>query len=237
MKIAILSDIHANWHALDAVLQDLPEVDEILCLGDVVGYGGDPKRCVDELTDRGWMTLVGNHDRACTDPDILSWFNEDAASAIRWTAKQLGARRLKWLKALPEASHRHDFLLVHASPRDPIYEYILDDNSAAANLVLLNRQVCFHGHTHIPGIFQFNGGGVSHTYRKGRTKLKGPALVNPGSVGQPRDGDPDASYGIWDVGAKAFEFRRIRYDRPSAKQAIIKAGLPERFALRLDLGR
>jgi diadenosine tetraphosphatase ApaH/serine/threonine PP2A family protein phosphatase len=237
VKVAILSDIHSNWHALVAVLEELPEVDEILCLGDVVGYGGDPKRCVDEVTKRGWMTLVGNHDRACTDPDILSWFNDDAASAIRWTHQQLGARRLKWLKDLPEATIRHDTLLVHASPRDPIYEYILDDASAAANLALLDDQVCFHGHTHVPGIFAFRNGGVGHQYQLGVRKLEGPALVNPGSVGQPRDGNPDASYGIWDVEAGSFEFRRVSYDREAAKQAIMKAGLPERFAARLDLGR
>jgi len=90
LKIAILSDIHANWQALEAVLHDCPEVDETLCLGDVVGYGGDPKRCIDEVTDKGWLTLVGNHDRACTDPEILEWFNDDAATVVRWTVDVIG---------------------------------------------------------------------------------------------------------------------------------------------------
>ena len=90
MKIAILSDIHANWQALEAVMRDCPKVDETLCLGDVVGYGGDPKRCIDEVTSQGWLTLVGNHDRACTDPEILEWFNDDAATVVRWTVDVVG---------------------------------------------------------------------------------------------------------------------------------------------------
>ena len=237
MRIAVVSDIHANWQALEAVLGDCPAVDEVLCLGDVVGYGGDPRRCLDEVSARKWPTLVGNHDRACVEPGILPWFNEDAARVIRWTAEKLGSKRLRWLKELPEVSVSHDVLLVHGSPRDPVYEYILDGPSAEANLVMLESSVCFHGHTHVPGIFYFDAGEPSHLYQLGLVQLRGPQLVNPGSVGQPRDGDPDASYGIWDVDASTFEFRRVAYDREGAKAAILSAGLPERFAGRLDVGR
>jgi diadenosine tetraphosphatase ApaH/serine/threonine PP2A family protein phosphatase len=237
MRIAVLSDIHANWHALEAVLDDCPPVDEVLCLGDVVGYGGEPKRCLDEVRSRKWPTLVGNHDRACTDPTILTWFNDDAARVIRWTAQELGPKRLKWLKELPEASVSHEVLLVHGSPRDPVYEYILDAMTAEANLELLEDGVCFHGHTHVAGVFAPGDGVPSHSYQRGQMQLKGPQLVNPGSVGQPRDRDPDASYGIWDVGASTFEFRRVPYDREAAKAAIRAAGLPPRFADRLDFGQ
>ena len=118
MKIAIVSDIHSNWQALEAVLRDCPPVDETICLGDVVGYGGDPSRCVDEVTKRQWPTLVGNHDRACTDPEILEWFNDDAASVVRWTIEVIGPERLQWLRGLPDSHFEHDVLLVHASPRD-----------------------------------------------------------------------------------------------------------------------
>jgi diadenosine tetraphosphatase ApaH/serine/threonine PP2A family protein phosphatase len=237
MRIAILADIHSNWPALEAVMNDCGEVDEVVCLGDVVGYGGQPKRCMDEVRRNGWLTLVGNHDRACTDSKVLGWFNEDAAMAISWTINQVGPKRLTWLANLPEADVKHGTLLVHASPRDPIYEYILDRTTALINLGMLDGGVCFHGHTHVPGIFRFEDGDAVHEYEVGPVELHGPVLVNPGSVGQPRDGDCDASYGIWDVDSATFDFRRVPYDRERAKRAILRAGLPERFALRLDLGR
>lgn len=237
MKIAILSDIHANWQALEAVLHDCPTVDSTLCLGDVVGYGGDPKRCVDEVMKRGWPTLVGNHDRACTDLEILEWFNEDAASVVRWTIDVVGDERLDWLRQLPDSKVEQEVLLVHASPRDHIYEYVLDTAVAHANLELLDGGLCFHGHTHVPGIFGTAEGAVTHEYRVDTFPLMGPALVNPGSVGQPRDGSPTASYGVWDTERQTFEFRRIRYDIKGAQRAIRKAKLPERFALRLETGR
>jgi diadenosine tetraphosphatase ApaH/serine/threonine PP2A family protein phosphatase len=237
LRIGVFSDIHANWQALDAVLGDCSDVDDIICLGDVVGYGGDPKRCLDFVRRQGWLTLVGNHDRACTDPEMLQWFNEEAAIAIRWTVSILEAEDLGWLKALPETHVKQGVLLVHASPREPIYEYVLDAATAEANLLLLQDRVCFHGHTHVPGIFFFNGGSVAHDYRLGVAGFQGPMLINPGSIGQPRDAVPDASYGVWDTDTQSFEFRRVAYDRDGAKRAIIEAGLPERFALRLDYGR
>ena len=183
------------------------------------------------------MTLVGNHDRACTDPEILEWFNEDAASVVRWTVEVLGAERLGWLGGLPDSHVEHDVLVVHASPRDHIYEYVLDTAVAHANLELIDGGVCFHGHTHVPGIFGLADGAVTHDYRVDTFRLKGPALVNPGSVGQPRDGSPTASYGIWDTELETFEFRRVRYDIKGAQRAIRKSKLPERFALRLETGR
>jgi len=237
MKFAIVSDIHANWQALEAVLADMPEVDEVLCLGDVVGYGGNPNQCLDLVRERHWPTLVGNHDRACTDVDILEWFNEDAARAIEWTAGRLGSDRLGWLSELPEIDEiGGEVMLVHGSPRDHIYEYILDAPTAEANLALIDGQVCFHGHTHVPGIFRRDNGRLVHEYEVGTFKLASTELVNTGSVGQPRDGNPDASYAIWDRSAGSFEFRRVAYDREGAKKAIRDAKLPERFATRLDKG-
>ena len=237
MKIAVFSDIHANWQGLEAVMEDCPPVDETLCLGDVVGYGGDPKRCVDEVMEKGWLTLVGNHDRACTDPEILEWFNDDAATVVRWTVDVIGAERLEWLRDLPDSHTKENVLLVHASPRDHIYEYVLDSAVAHANLELLRGKLCLHGHTHVPGIFAISDGQVTHDYRVDTFRLAGPALVNPGSIGQPRDGIPMASYGIWDVDEGTFEFRRVTYDIGGAQQAIRKAQLPERFAARLETGR
>ena len=229
MKIAILSDIHANWQGLEAVLEDCPSVDQTLCLGDVVGYGGDPTRCVDEGVRRGFKTKIGNHDRACTDPAILEWFNEDAATVVRWTVDVIEEERLAWLRDLPESETKEKVLLVHASPRDHIYEYVLDTAVAFANLELLKKRVCFHGHTHVPGIFGLSDGQVTHDYRVDTFRLAGPALVNPGSVGQPRDGMLMASYGIWNVDDGTFEFRRVPYDIGGAQKAIRKANLPERL--------
>ncbi len=219
------------------MLEDAQDIDHAVCLGDVVGYGGDPVRCLDEVRSRGWPTLVGNHDRACTDEHILSWFNADAAAAIRWTREQLDEERITWLRELPESAIENGVLLVHASPRGPIFEYILDRATAAANLELLGDGACLHGHTHVPGCFHHEGVRVAHSSGIGSIRIEGPVLINPGSVGQPRDGIPDASYGVWDVEAATFEWRRVPYDREGAKRAILAAGLPPRFAARLDLGR
>ncbi len=202
----------------------------------MVGYGGDPVRCLDHVRDQGWLTLAGNHDRACTDPDVLAWFNPEAAEAVRWTADQLDESRVRWLAELPEQASREGVLLVHASPRNPVFEYVLDGVTARANLRLLKRRVCFHGHTHLPGMFHVEHDGIVHDYDLITIALAGPALVNPGSVGQPRDRNPDASYGVWDTEAGTFEFRRVPYDREGAKRSIRAAGLPDRFAARLDLG-
>jgi diadenosine tetraphosphatase ApaH/serine/threonine PP2A family protein phosphatase len=236
MKVALLSDIHANFQALEAVLADLPSVDDVVCLGDVVGYGGDPKSCLDCVRSAGWLVLAGNHDRACTDPAALGWFNDQAAAAVQWTVGVLDDGRLGWLAGLPEQANHDDMLFVHGSPRSPTYEYILDHDTAAANLALIGERVCFHGHTHVPGVFHRQTGQLRHDYEEGSFFLKPPALVNPGSVGQPRDGNPDASYLIWDPETDTVEFRRVPYDREAAKKAILDAGLPARFAYRLDLG-
>jgi len=183
-----------------------------------------------------WLTLAGNHDRACSDRDVLGWFNEDAAAAIRWTVDQLGEERIQWLSDLAPSASVDGALLVHASPRSPLYEYVLDAGTAEANLEELGSVICFHGHSHVPGVFRIEDGYVEHDYRIGTVEIEGPALVNPGSVGQPRDRDPDASYGVWDVAAGTFEFRRVPYDRAGAQRAILEAGLPDRFAHRLEFG-
>ena len=148
MKFAVISDIHSNWQALEAVMADFPTLDEVICLGDVVGYGGDPNKCLDHVRDKRWPTLVGNHDRACTDVDILEWFNEDAARAIEWTVAHLGKNRLDWLQSLPDCDQIGDeIVLVHGSPRDHIYEYILDGPTADATFIgrLIDRLLVYVG--------------------------------------------------------------------------------------------
>src|SRR5204863_8338075 len=136
------------------------------------------ERCLDEVTRHLWIDLVGNDDRACTDPEILEWFNDDAAAVVRWTIEVIGAKRLEWLRGLPDSHFEHDVLLVHASPRDHIYEYVLDTAVAHANLELPDGRICFHGHTHVPGIFGMSSDTVTHEYRVETFKLNGAALEN-----------------------------------------------------------
>lgn len=238
MNVAILSDIHGNRYALEAVLGKLSgQASRIVCLGDVVGYGGDPSWCVDVAAASGWFVLAGNHDRAVTVPGMGDWFNPDAMASIRWTQSQMTTSQFEWLRDLPESQTISQALMVHASPRDPIFEYISNSRVAEANLSVIGNRLCFHGHTHIPGAFSLLNGSVRHSFGLGSIRLEGPMLINPGSVGQPRDGDPDACYGIWDPDTGEFEFKRVAYDREAAKQAILAAGLPARFASRLDIGR
>ena len=237
MKVALISDIHANRQALEAVLADMPPVDDVVCLGDVVGYGGDPKSCLDHVRSAGWLTLAGNHDRACTDPAALGWFNEGAAAVVRWTMEILDDGRLDWLGALPEQASHGDVLFVHGSPRSPTYEYVLDYETAARNLDLIQGHVCFHGHTHIPGVFHSEDGRVRHDYETGVFVLGGTALVNPGSVGQPRDGNSDAAFALVDLARPAVRFYRVPYDIVATQEKIRAAGLPEVEAARLMLGR
>ncbi len=234
----MISDVHGNWQALEAVIADLGSVDMVICLGDTVGYGGNPELCCEEGIRAGWSTVLGNHDQACLDLNVLSWFNERAARSVRITKERLEPRHLDWLRGLPERAQAEGALLVHASPRHPLHEYIFDLPTAAANLAEAGPRICFFGHTHLPGVFQREDAGqLTYTYRKGKVRLRTPALVNPGSVGQPRDGDPTASYLVWEPDSGSVDFRRVNYDREAAKQAILEAGMPPSFASRLDLGR
>src|SRR2546427_6669767 len=191
----------------------MPSIDDVVCLGDVVGYGGDPKSCLDRVRAAGWLVLAGNHDGPSTDPRALGWFNEGAAAVVRWTIEVLDNGRLGWLGALPEQASHDDVLFVHGSPGSPTFEYVLAFDTAARTLDLISERVCFHGHTHIPGVFYSEDGRLRHDYEQGFCVLNPPALVNPGSVGQPRDGNPDASYLIWDPESDTVEFRRVAYDR------------------------
>ena len=236
--VGVISDVHANREALSAVVFDLPgHIESVLCLGDLVGYGADPAWCINLVRSSGWLTIAGNHDRACTNPIAMQRFNPDAADCIRWTINTLSDDEMVWLRTLNSAATYGGAMLVHGSPRDPTYEYVLDTITAGENLSLVGRSLCFHGHSHVPGIFERIGLAVRHSYAIGCVELGRGLLINPGSVGQPRDGDPDASYGLWDITRRTFEFRRVKYDREATKYAMARAGLPLRLGNRLDRGR
>lgn len=239
MRIAVLSDIHANLPALDAVLSDAGEVDAVWHLGDVVGYGPDPDGVVDRLRSVGAVGVRGNHDAAACGGSEIDWFNPDARRAMEWTRTAIGPATLAWLTALPERASIDGADLVHGSPREPIWEYVTSAAVARANIALLAASIGLHGHTHVPVAWLEDGGRIEliRAARGSRLELAGRrALVNPGSVGQPRDGDPDASYAILDPDAGVVSWHRVPYDVAAVQGAMRVAGLPPSLSARLALG-
>jgi predicted phosphodiesterase len=243
MRLAVLSDIHANLAALDAVLADLddqPSVDELWVCGDLVGYGPQPNEVIERLQDRGVRAVMGNHDGAAIGLVDVAWFNDAAAAAIRWTAEVLDTDARDYLAGLPERREESNLTAVHGSPRDPIWEYITSPAVAAANMTAFTTELCLFGHTHFPVVY-----GLAEDVLRETTGVAGPPgplpegrlLLNPGSVGQPRDGNPGSSYLIVDRGARTAEFRRVAYDIEQTQALMREARLPSWLVERLDLGR
>jgi len=240
MLLAVLSDIHANLAALDAVREDLPTVDETWVLGDIVGYGPQPNEVIRVLQEMGARSVMGNHDGAAIGTVDASWFNPDAASAIEWTAQVVDDNARAYLAALPGVRRDGELTAVHGSPRDPTWEYITGPGVAAANLSAFDTRLCLHGHTHVPVIFGVEDGRVEIVPATPDAPLRldaGRALVNPGSVGQPRDGNPAASYLVLDTEAGSVEFRRVAYDVARTQHLMREVGLPPRLVERLSYGR
>jgi len=239
MRIAVLSDIHSNLVALDAVLAAAGPVDGVWHLGDVVGYGPDPNGVVGRLREVGAVGVRGNHDAAAVGGSEIEWFNPDARRAMEWTRGVLAPDARDWLEALPERRTESGIELVHGSPRQPIWEYVMSAASAGANLERLGTAIGLHGHTHVPvawlsvgGDVQLLRGGDGDTLELGDRR----ALVNPGSVGQPRDGDPTAAFLILDPKAGLIEWHRAAYDVAAVQAAMRAAGLPPSLANRLSRG-
>ncbi|GIU74450.1 MAG: metallophosphoesterase [Bryobacteraceae bacterium] len=246
MRRLIVSDIHANLEALEAVLRDAEgRYDEILCCGDVVGYNANPAETVEWARRHVRHIVRGNHDRVVAFIEQPSDFNYHALEAARWTHARLSREQLAWLRALPAGPLVFDdFELVHGSPRDED-EYVLDQYEVLTLHDLIASRVCFFGHTHVQGGWMWTRGGLV-AFRRPRFGEEeviheladdGLFLLNPGSVGQPRDGDPRAAYAIWDTDQRIITFRRVEYDIAQAQQKILDSGLPERLALRLAFGR
>jgi len=238
-KLALLSDIHSNLEALDAVLAALPPVDGIVALGDIVGYGPDPNAVIARLRSIRARAVRGNHDQAMLTPQVLDWFNPDAAAAARWTASVLSGANRRYLSDLPLNGRIGPHRCVHGSPRKPyLWEYILEESQAMDILSRLGSRLCFFGHTHLPRVFTDKGEWVPPLLPETDwIALPDSALVNPGSVGQPRDGHPDASCAVVDLERHAVQFRRVPYDIPTTQAKIVAAGLPEVEAARLAYGR
>jgi diadenosine tetraphosphatase ApaH/serine/threonine PP2A family protein phosphatase len=240
MRLAVLSDIHSNLAALDAVRADLPTVDEVWVLGDTVGYGPQPNEVIAALQEMGARSVMGNHDGAAIGAVDTGWFNPDAGRAIAWTSEVIDDNSRAYLATLPEIRVQDDLTAVHGSPRDPIWEYIVSSSVAAENLSAFSTRICLHGHTHVPVVFQADGDAVEPvlpTLDVPVSIAEGRALVNPGSVGQPRDGNPAASYLVLDTDAGTVQFHRVSYDIDATQKLMREVGLPARLVERLSYGR
>jgi len=242
VRYLIVSDIHANLAALQSVLNDAPSFDAIWCLGDLVGYGPSPNEVIERLQEFSLVSVMGNHDWGVlgrADPYI---FNTDARHALLWTRGELTPENQRFLAGLPVGQKVEDFVLVHASVREPIWEYLLDANAARKSFTFNNFRVALSGHTHIPAVFEWDESTaearMSPPDWEEPLQLGGRRLIiNAGSVGQPRDGDPRAAYGLLDTEAQTFSFHRVAYAVEITQERMRACGMPARLIERLELGR
>ena len=241
MRIFLLSDIHANLEALNACLDAAPKYDCAVNLGDVVGYGADPNDCCALVRRHAGLSLAGNHDLAVTGELPLDEFSRGAALAARWTQEVLERGHVEWLTSLHPTYENEALGLYHASPRDPIWEYVLNALLAELCLDAAGRRLCVVGHSHVALSFvRRDGEATTGEARKGgdTAELAGAEwLINPGSVGQPRDGDPRAAWLLLDADTGHAEWRRVEYDVAGAQRAIRAAHLPDSLAERLQYGQ
>jgi diadenosine tetraphosphatase ApaH/serine/threonine PP2A family protein phosphatase len=241
MKIALLADAHSNLEALGSVLKSLHDeaADRIIFLGDIVGYGADPAECIRMIAEASGDILAGNHDWAAAGRSSSASFNPAAREAIDWTIGRLSARERAFLAALPLAREEHSLVCVHATPSEPAaWDYIFSLDDARHNFEAFSRQVCCVAHSHRPIIFARSGQGVLTAEKQTSLRLQDGwrYIINVGSVGQPRDGDPRACYGLYDTETSQYRLVRVPYPIARAQQKIIKAGLPALLAARLGVG-
>ncbi len=219
MKYAVIADIHANLPALQAVLKDIAvqRCDAVVCLGDLVGYFTEPKECVDLIRGMNIPCVKGNHDEYCSCPAPPTGFNSRAAEGVQWTRQQLTDDDREWLMNLPLVEMVDGFTIVHASLNQPHrWEYVFDKLAAASSLHAQKSAVCFFGHTHVPVAFVRDGSVRGGTYTKFKIESGRQYFINPGSVGQPRDGSMRASYVAYDTSERTVELRRIDFQRPNS---------------------
>jgi diadenosine tetraphosphatase ApaH/serine/threonine PP2A family protein phosphatase len=241
MRILIISDIHANLTALEAVLADAGQFDAVWCLGDLVGYGPDPNECIQRIQQLpGLVCLAGNHDAAVAGIIEISSFNDEARKAVIWTQNVIKPQHMNFLKGLTPTSVVGPVHLAHGSPREPIWEYVLDARTALLNFTQFKTAFCFVGHSHFPLRFQKRDqleiADLSIPQAGVSTVMIPRAIFNPGSVGQPRDRDPRAAYAIYDSIHQTWTSRRVAYDIPSVQIRMRSAKLPPRHIERLGAG-
>jgi len=240
MRFAVIADIHGNMEALQTVLQDTKDqgCTHYVCLGDVVGYGANPKECLDLVRQMEMPCVKGNHDEYCSSEEALEGFNPHAAEAVHWTRKQLTVDDKQWLRDLKYVRMVTSFTLVHSTLDAPHrWQYVFDKLAAATSFTYQNTQVCFFGHTHVPVAFMRDSVVRGGTYSKFKVDPAKKYFVNVGAVGQPRDNNPKAAYVVYDMHEGTIELRRLDYDIAGAQAKIRAAGLPEPLAERLSYGR
>ncbi len=244
VHILVVSDIHANFRALEAVLNDAGQFDQVWCLGDVVGYGPEPNECIERLRSFDLVCLAGNHDMAVAGKTGLWDFSKDAQDVIFWTRHWLKTENLEWLGTLPDKpmAMGHGITIVHGSPRDPVWEYITDASVVKENLDLVETPVCLHGHTHYPVIFRkrWDEWRILEEWPRSNTLLQltpDRIFINPGSVGQPRDEDPRAAYALIDTEKMTLTFRRVQYDVAATQNLMKQAKFSSRLIRRLRFGQ
>lgn len=240
MPILIISDIHANLAAFEAVLADANgQWETIWCLGDIIGYGPNPNECVDLLREHNHISLSGNHDWAVLGKLDINSFNDEAQAAVRWTQSVLRDDVRTYMESLPTTLLTPPFTLVHASPRQPIWEYILDAYTAAVNFGYFDTPYCLVGHTHVPGAFEQENNHilVRHPdYNQPQILPECRRIINPGSVGQPRDSDARAAYALLDLEAMTWEYRRVDYPVAQTQEQMRAVGMPDKLITRLAHG-
>ncbi len=242
MRVLVISDLHANYTALETVLNDAGQVDETWCLGDLVGYGPDPNAVVEQVREMTHLTcIMGNHDMAIIGKMAFESFNGDARRSLIWTEKVLTADNMDFLRSLPQSTKvRGEVTMAHGSPRDPLWEYVLNTLTARLNFDHFDTPFCFIGHSHIQSLFLLNEEKDRVTLESVKVNrpitLTPRMLVNPGSVGQPRDRDPRSAYAIYDTETRQWEARRVQYNVNEVQQRLREAGLPEKHAVRLGEG-
>jgi predicted phosphodiesterase len=240
MRVAVISDVHANYHALEAVLEQIDgeRVDAVWCLGDTVGYGPLPNECCETVQARADRCLVGNHDLVVLGELAVSDFNDEAAAAARWTADVLTYGSRNFLETLKPSAEADGVDLFHASARDPVWEYVLSEEAARATLDLSQAPLVLVGHSHVALAITVDDGDVLGGLAPGGSEvtLEGRWLLNPGSVGQPRDGDPRAAWLLLDLDRQSAVFRRVEYPVAETQTEMRKRGLPPPLAARLAHG-
>lgn len=240
MIYAVLADIHGNDIALEAVIADAQKqgATGFICVGDIVGYGAEPGRCLERVRNLGCACVAGNHDRAIAGVGDLATFNSDAHASALWTRQRLSAEERDFLAGLPLTATVDSATIVHGSLQDPEqFNYILSLWDAVQTFRRMTQPLCFVGHSHVAGFFHLDDSVTYSVAEHLHLTAKGRVIVNAGSVGQPRDCDPRAAYALYDVGQKTVSLRRVTYDWEAAAQKILAAGLPEMNAYRLALGQ
>jgi diadenosine tetraphosphatase ApaH/serine/threonine PP2A family protein phosphatase len=238
MNYLVISDIHANLTALKAVLSDAKDYDAVWVLGDIVGYGPDPNECIEKVKSLpNLVCILGNHDAAVIDKIQEITFNPTARQVIYWTRSVINEENLRYLRNLPERKIINDVTLVHGSPREPAWEYLLDVHSATENFNYFDTPYCFIGHSHLPTLFTLKDeqtqARLTVPKKNKLVELEPRVIINPGSVGQPRDRDPRAAYAIFSLKNKTVEFRRVEYDIKDVQRRMRQANLPHRHIERL----